>query len=74
MFVLAVLFVGRRDDEKRIERGEPLVAPLSPLLCLPLEVCKQWVGDAGVSCDEALKQYFDRPTRCCHAVIEIQSC
>jgi hypothetical protein len=42
MFVLAVLFVGRWDDGKCIEHGEPLVAPVSPLLCLPPrleEVC-----------------------------------
>ena len=46
MFILVVLFVGRWDDGKRIERGEPLVAPVSPLLCLSPrleEVCK-WVG------------------------------
>jgi hypothetical protein len=38
MSVVAVLFVGRWDDGKRIEREEPLVAPV----CLPRleEGCK----------------------------------
>lgn len=47
MFVLGVLFqfVGGM-MEKRIERGELVMAPVCPLLCLPRrleEVCK-WVG------------------------------